>query len=199
MKTMLVVAALAMVAGCKKDEKKDAPEKEEKKEEVKAKEEPKPDPKEEAKEQPSPVSKEDDGEPKGDPIEEGLDMSWQDETDGCKQTLDAKDEAFLKAYGELCVPALAKVTGCLADKDFVSKVEPAPSGEDVAESLKAQMGTADAAKKTCTEIGAEQLCNYQGRSWANPYDAATLRAMGGAADCAALLGVFPGPLYNTGE
>jgi hypothetical protein len=205
-----LAAALAFV-GCKKEDKKDEKQ-DEKKEEPAAKSKEDPEAKEEptavTKDEPTPVTKEDpaatkpaDGteEPKPDPIEQGLDMKWQDETDGCKPTLDDKDKAFQTAYGELCTKALAKLAGCASDKDFLAKANTAASGEDTATLLKAQVGNSKAIKETCETLAHDQLCLYQGRTWANAYDASTVRAMGDAADCNALLAVFPEPLYYTGE
>jgi hypothetical protein len=202
-----MTAALAFV-GCKKEDKKDE-KKDEKKEEPasKVKEDPAAVANEDPKDEPTPVTKEDpagkpaDGaeEPKPDPIEQGLDMAWQEETEGCKPTLDDKDKAFQAAYGELCTKAMAKLAGCASDKAFLAKANTAVTGEDTATLLKAQVGNSKAIKDTCETLTHDQLCLYQGRTWANAYDAATVRAMGDAADCNALLAVFPEPLYYTGE
>jgi hypothetical protein len=141
--------------------------------------------------------------PDRDPIEEGLDMTWAEETDGCKENRDDKDRAFEAKYKELCTPALTRVAACHGKADFVTKVSDAQGlgDKDTRRALKEQVGTAKKITTTCASLAHEQLCNFQGRSWFEPYRASQLRAMLATpdGDCAALAEVYPGVLQETGE
>jgi hypothetical protein len=139
--------------------------------------------------------------PSRDPIEIGVDWRWAEQTEGCKEPLEPADHTFQQAYVALCIPAMARIRDCLGDRAFLRAVGDPPTGESGKRLLRDQLGTAAKAKAFCATMAREQLCNDQGRSYANPYGARDVRAIGEVAegDCRTLARVVPGVVYASGE
>lgn len=150
---------------------------------------------------PAPVDDIPGGDQDRDPLEDGLDHAWRAEEEGCKPKLDDADRRFATAFQGMCTRALTSLAGCVDSPAMAAKVKDAELSPDSMRQLRAQLRSATAITETCEAVGRDYFCNYQGRTWSNAYSPVQLRVLAEApaGDCAAVVAVFPAPLYPTGE
>ena len=129
------------------------------------------------------------------PIEAGVDLSWRDR-EGCKPTLDDRDQAFLDDYAGLCQEALSRVAICAHDATFLARWPDAPWIEDeLAETLSPAN-----LPGLCRDLAHDQFCGASDGTYFDAYSVDELRSLAAVprGDCTQTGAQYPGPLGLNG-